>query len=282
VFERLAEENSSSGNMRIQISPSQPAYIIYTSGSTGTPRGVILEHGAVTSGLLSAPRIEGVRTLLFYNPVFSAAQRTIFGGLTQGGTLCLASKERISSSLSDVVTKMNVNTLGTTSTALSLLSPDVVRSLTTITLTGEMITPDVADAWAGELDLRSGYGLSECTQLIWTQRLQLGCNPNNIGRPSDTTSSYILIPNTTRLAPILVPGELCLSGPQLARSYLNAPEQSSKAFIDNPFGHGRLYRTGDMAVCLEDGSVQILGRIDMQVGNFIVGVLYLFFIAFHR
>jgi len=64
---------------------------------------------------------------------------------------------------------------------------------------------------------------------------------------------------------MLVPGELCLSGPQLARGYLNLPEITAKSFMENPFGPGRLYRTGDLAMYHEDGSIEILGRIDRQV-----------------
>lgn len=62
-------------------------------------------------------------------------------------------------------------------------------------------------------------------------------NPRNIGEPSDTTTSYILIPGTVENAPLLVPGELCLGGAQLARGYLNLVEETKKRFIDTAFGH---------------------------------------------
>ena len=75
------------------------------------------------------------------------------------------------------------------------------------------------------------------------------------------TSSYVLVPGTIRLSPILVPGELCLGGHQLARGYLNDQDKTNQSFHQNPFGTGRLYRTGDYAMCHEDGSIEILGRI---------------------
>lgn len=64
--------------------------------------------------------------------------------------------------------------------------------------------------------------------------------------------------------PSLVPGELCLGGHQLAEGYLNLPEKTREVFIDNPFGAGRLYRTGDMVISHEDGTIEMIGRIDQQ------------------
>jgi non-ribosomal peptide synthetase component F len=197
--------------------------------------------------------------------VFSAAQRTIWTTLVHGGCLCIASKESLLSSLSATVSRLNVNQLGVTPTTARLLSPESVPSLKRLTLTGERVPEEVVRLWADKLDLRTGYGLSEVTQLVWTASLSHDSTPNNIGRPKDTTSAYVLIPGTLKLAPILIAGELCLAGHQLARSYLNRPEETAAKFIKNPFGSGRLYRTGDLAIQREDGSIEILGRIDRQV-----------------
>jgi len=68
--------------------------------------------------------------------------------------------------------------------------------------------------------------------------------------------------------PIGVPGELHIGGVGLARGYLNRPELTQQKFIPNPFSnesHSRLYKTGDLARYLNDGSIEFLGRIDHQV-----------------
>ncbi len=65
-----------------------------------------------------------------------------------------------------------------------------------------------------------------------------------------------------------VPGELMISGPCLARGYLNRKALTAAAFVNNPLGdgiHSRMYRSGDMAAWTEEGTVQILGRVDRQV-----------------
>lgn len=75
----------------------------------------------------------------------------------------------------------------------------------------------------------------------------------------------MLVPGSFEKVPPLVPGELCLGGDQLGYGYLNLPEKSSEVFVRNPFGPGRLYRTGDMVVAHEDGTIELIGRIDQQI-----------------
>ena len=60
-------------------------------------------------------------------------------------------------------------------------------------------------------------------------------------------------------------GDLYIGGAGLARGYLNQPEATAEKFIPNPFGSGRLYKTGDLARWRADGNLEFLGRIDDQV-----------------
>ena len=85
-----------------------------------------------------------------------------------------------------------------------------------------------------------------------------------IGKPMPNYRAYIL-DAYGRPLPVGVPGELCIGGEGLARGYLNRPELTAKAFIPNPFAEGRMYKTGDLARWLADGSIEYLGRIDQQV-----------------
>ena len=65
--------------------------------------------------------------------------------------------------------------------------------------------------------------------------------------------------------PFGVAGELYVGGVGVGRGYLNNPTQTQAAFIPNPFGTGRLYKTGDKARYLPDNNIEFLGRLDYQV-----------------
>lgn len=78
------------------------------------------------------------------------------------------------------------------------------------------------------------------------------------------TTCHILALGSLDHVPTGMPGELCLGGKQLAEGYLNLVEKTEEAFIPNPFGEGRLYRTGDMVVANDDGTIDLIGRIDQQ------------------
>ncbi|KAI9716367.1 MAG: NRPS [Candelaria pacifica] len=252
-------------NLRVRQHPSEIVYVIYTSGSTGRPKGVLLEHQAATTGLDAFPTIPNLRQLLFHNPVFSAAQRSIWSTLKQGGCLCLARKEKLSADVSDMIKRMAVNVIDVTPSTASLIDPKSVPTLKRLTVAGELINPALLPIWMDRVELLNAYGLSENTQINWRHLILPNQNPQNIGRPVDSTRSYVLIPGTTQQAAVLEPGELCLGGDQLARSYLNRPEKTKEAFLKNPLGPGRIYRTGDMVVTHSDGSIEMIGRIDFQV-----------------
>lgn len=67
------------------------------------------------------------------------------------------------------------------------------------------------------------------------------------------------------IVPIGVTGGLCIAGAGVGAGYLNRPERTAEKFIDNPFGEGKLYKTGDLAYWREDGNIAYVGRNDFQV-----------------
>lgn len=86
----------------------------------------------------------------------------------------------------------------------------------------------------------------------------------HIGKPIANTQIYI-INKYNKIVPIGVTGELCIAGDGVGAGYLNRPELTVKKFIDNPFGEGKLYKTGDLAYWREDGDIMFVGRNDSQV-----------------
>ncbi|MGN0447892.1 MAG: hypothetical protein ACI4GC_05020, partial [Acutalibacteraceae bacterium] len=78
------------------------------------------------------------------------------------------------------------------------------------------------------------------------------------------TQIYI-VDKFTNIQPIGVIGELCIAGINVGQGYLNNLDLTAEKFIDNPFGEGKLYKTGDLAYLREDGNIVYVGRNDFQV-----------------
>ena len=111
------------------------------------------------------------------------------------------------------------------------------------------------------------YGPTESTTFAtWhlVEHVEADARTIPIGQPISNTQVYVLN-DALQPAPIGVPGELHLGGDGLARGYLDRPELTAEKFIPNPFGPGRLYKTGDLVRWLPDGAIEYLGRIDHQV-----------------
>jgi non-ribosomal peptide synthetase component F/acyl carrier protein len=115
------------------------------------------------------------------------------------------------------------------------------------------------------------YGPTETTVGVLTQRVaREGRDPRApivpLGRPLGGVAVYLLDAEGGPV-PVGVPGEVYVGGAQVTRGYLNRPALTAERFVPDPFhdGGARLYRTGDRARWLDDGTVLFLGRADHQV-----------------
>lgn len=247
------------------IDPSSTAYVLQTSGSSGRPKGVIISHRAALPGVEAFSLDGNTRWLFLFNPIHSASQRLIIGVFCKGGTLCIVPKDRFTQ-LSDVLRENRIEALGITPSLLSKTLeptrlPPCLRQITSIS---EPLPQSLADRFAGRVELCVAYGLSEVAQLNIKRVFSKGEKSNLLALPSDSTEVKILMPGTNQEVPAGEPGELCFLGPQVADGYLNNPEQTNKSFKVNPFGHGKMLRTGDEAV-VTAGGFTITGRLDDMV-----------------
>jgi non-ribosomal peptide synthetase component F len=88
-----------------------------------------------------------------------------------------------------------------------------------------------------------------------------------IGFPCRNTDVLILN-GEDRLAQGEEPGELCVRGSSLALGYWNNPEQTARAFVQNPLNPHypeRIYRTGDTVYRNRRGEIMFVGRKDFQI-----------------
>ncbi|KAG7285680.1 non-ribosomal peptide synthetase nps2 [Staphylotrichum longicolle] len=280
IIEEKAPNDAPTASKHRKPTPTDLAYVMYTSGSTGTPKGVGISHGAATQSLLAhdhhIPHFS--RFLQFAAPTFDVSVFEIFFPFFRGKTLVSCTRPAMLNDLPEVIRKMDVDACELTpSVAGSLLrkreNAPGLRLLLTI---GEMLTQPVVEEFGGNEDrpsmLWGMYGPTEAAIHCTLQpAFARSSTTQNIGVPLATVSAFILkIPDEDSTNPEVkaLPrgeiGELAVGGYQLADGYLNRLEQTSSAFIDTPYG--RLYRTGDKAKMLPDGTLECLGRIsDGQV-----------------
>ncbi|RKP35817.1 hypothetical protein BJ085DRAFT_35489 [Dimargaris cristalligena] len=239
---------------------SDLAYMIYTSGTTGRPKGVLVEHSGVAS-LITDPYLAdhfgpGKRTIQGMSVIFDAFLVDTLRTLCHGGTLVVPGD--------NILEDMRTLTSGSfVPSFVARLDPNDYPNLELIGMAGEPITPEIQANWAHRCHMINYYGPSEAT--IYSHSIEIGSDDDiTIGRPIHNTFCFI-VDDQLQLVPVGVPGELLIGGIGLARGYQNLPELTQTKFIPNPYGPGRVYRTGDQARWLANGTIDFLGRIDNQV-----------------
>jgi acyl carrier protein len=88
-----------------------------------------------------------------------------------------------------------------------------------------------------------------------------------IGRPIANTQIYIL-GSAGQPLPLGVVGEIYIGGANVARGYLHRPDLTERRFVRDPFSadeQARMYKTGDLGLWRDDGTIEYLGRNDDQV-----------------
>jgi nonribosomal peptide synthetase DhbF len=266
----------------VPLTPDNLAYVIYTSGSTGIPKGVMIEHRALSNRMnwmQQAYRLGPDDRVLQKTPfTFDVSVWEFLWPLMVGATLVVATpREHLDAeSLVRTIIENGVTTLHFVPSMLAIFLQEstsgTCTSLTRIICSGEALPADLADACMKRLpnaQLYNLYGPTEAAIDVthWT------CTPNKqlarvpIGRPIDNMQVYILDAERQPVA-IGALGEIYLAGVGLARGYLNRPALTAEAFVANPFSDdptARMYKTGDLGLWRPDGAIEYHGRNDNQV-----------------
>jgi amino acid adenylation domain-containing protein len=270
-----ALENSESINS--QATPENLAYVIYTSGSSGQPKGVELTHGGLLNLVnwhLCAFKVSREdRASQLSALAFDAAVWELWPYLTVGASVHMP--EGIITTDAEAVRDWYVTqgiTIGFLPTPLAeraiMLKWPAKTKLRTL-LTGA----DTLHHYPSRklpFRLVNNYGPTECTVVATSGIVVPKENHDqlpSIGRAIDNVQVHILDENRQPV-PNGQPGELYVSGANLARGYRNRPDLTAERFVRNASGSdrgARLYRTGDLARQLPDGEIAFLGRIDDQI-----------------
>ncbi|MFA6539322.1 MAG: amino acid adenylation domain-containing protein [Negativicutes bacterium] len=267
-----------------QSKPDDLIYMIYTSGSTGKPKGVMITHRNLVNICLwhhDFHSVTGNDNTAFYSSFgFDASVWEIFPFLSAGVTVhVIADDIRLSPLAVNEYFNDHDITIANLPTQFCEQFMELCenRSLRRMVTGGDKLNAFHKMPYS----LVNEYGPTEYT--ISATAFEVEGNVTNIpiGKPLANTECYI-VDKYNNLLPVGIPGELCISGRQLARGYWQRPELTAEKFVDNPFvdlqhamqnvqsqkriaDFSKMYRTGDRVRWLPDGNIEFLGRIDFQV-----------------
>jgi fengycin family lipopeptide synthetase D len=280
---------------------TDPAYVIYTSGSTGQPKGVMVSQGNVINLLnglqerVYSRHTGNLNVALVAPYIFDASVKQIFGALLLGHALIVVPETvRLNGiKLYEFYRQYKVTISDATPAHISILCEALDREDSKSLQSGHAVYP--AQFLVGGDDLpvplvkrfynnfrlnkaypliTNIYGPTECTvdstaYDVLPQRLET-LQRIPIGTPLANQVLLILDPSG-QFQPPGIPGQLCIHGPSVSLGYLNRPLLTESSFYTSQSsqlsysGYTSYYKTGDLALWLEDGNIQYLGRIDRQV-----------------
>lgn len=262
------------------------AYVLFTSGSTGTPKGVMIPHKAIidyidwcveTYELTENDVISNHAPLYFDNSTFD-----LYTAFKTGATLHLV-HEALNSVIPRLVSwlrEREVTTFFCVPSVMTMLlrsrrlKPDIFPKLRHVIAAGEVLPPDVVDAWMElypHIQYTNMYGPTEitvdCSYHVIHERPGKEA-PIPIGKARKNMELFVRTEDGKLTQDIGAQGELLVRGTSVAYGYLGDEQRTQKVFIQNPnnrFFHDPLYCTGDLVKVNEQGDMLFLGRADHQI-----------------
>lgn len=273
----LKEESIWTGskeNLPIVNKAQDLAYSIYTSGTTGNPKGSLIPHRGIVRLVCNTNYIVYDKDTVFLQTgsmAFDASTMELWGPFINGGKLVLTSNDIVMSApdMMEYIRKYKVTTMWLTSSLYNQMvqiNPEMFDRLKYLMIGGEKLSEKHVKLFKNRktlVKMLNGYGPTENTTFTTTYLIPDDFEFLPIGKPIANTKVYIM--NGDNLCGIGIPGELCTTGDGLSYGYLNRTDLTEEKFVQNPFGAGKMYKTGDIAKWLPDGNIVYMGRMDDQV-----------------
>ncbi|MEV4512628.1 amino acid adenylation domain-containing protein [Dactylosporangium sp. NPDC049525] len=257
------------------------AYVMFTSGSTGPPKAVAVPHRAVARLVINTNYIELGRQDRVANTghlAFDASVFEIWGALLNGARVVVVDAESLvdPARLQAVFDSARVTVAWLSAGVFHHCArsrPAMFRGLRCLISGGDVLNPELVRrvlAAGPPESLLNAYGPTENTTFSTTYRIEAvppGLAGIPIGRPV-ANSTCRIVTAEGEPAPVGEPGELWVGGDGVAVGYLNSPDLTARRFVADPAGRrpdARLFRTGDLARWLPDGTIEFIGRLDRMV-----------------
>ena len=272
----------------VTIHPEQLAYVMYTSGSTGKPKGVAVEHGPLSHHNQTTARVYEMsaesRELPFLPFSSDGGHERWMVPLMMGGSVVIPDGPLWTPEQTlTAMREHGCNNASIPTTYLQQLAEwaedtDSAPPMRLYSFGGEGLAQSTFDLLSRALKAKTlinGYGPTETimTPMVW--KVDAGTRFEGtyapLGRAVGDRRAYVLDVEMMP-CPQGVVGEIYLGGTGVARGYVGKPDVTSDRFIPDPFGPvldgtsgARLYRTGDLGRWREDGTIEFVGRVDLQI-----------------
>lgn len=256
--------------------PEGIAYVLYTSGSTGMPKGVMVENRNVCHYIKAFENefhtTVGDKMLQYSVCSFDIFVEEVFTTLCNGATLAIPSDE-VKGDIYRVMDFIEAHQITEISGFPYLLLEmnklsHIPSSLRLLISGGDVLREDYVTHLLDKFDIYNTYGPSEGTVCASY------CHVNNVKAEPDGTypigfpvlGTQIEIRNDKlEKVPAGTIGEICIFGGGVSRGYIGEHrEKENKAYVVLEDGR-RMYRSGDLGLMRNDGTVIFLHRKDTQV-----------------
>ncbi|MPM14528.1 Tyrocidine synthase 1 [bioreactor metagenome] len=271
--------------VRTKAIDTDPLYSIFTSGSTGTPKGALICHRSVIDLIEHFAELFGFsEDSIFGNQApfdFDVSVKDIYSTLKNGASMNIIPRSLFSFPV-QLIQHLNAHRINTVIWATSALRIVAnLRSfekihpefLETIMFSGEVMPNKVLNYWRSNLpdaQFVNLYGPTEITCNCTYFKVTRSFADNDvlpIGIPFPNTEIILLNENNLPAGADEI-GEICIRGTSLALGYYNNPQETSRAFCQNPlnpFYPELIYRTGDLGKYNDLGELLFLSRKDFQI-----------------
>jgi long-chain acyl-CoA synthetase len=264
----------SSVNMRrCDIGPDDVAFLQYTGGTTGLSKGAVLLHRNVVANILQVEawfgpmfrqlgdqRLTVVCALPLYH-IFALTICALFGA-RMGMMNLLIPNPRDIPGFVRILSRHRINMFPAVNTLFNSLCSDAdfahldFSGLVVSNGGGAAVLQATADRWLKitGCPIVEGYGLSETSPVVTSNRLDIKAFSGSIGLPISSTEISIR-DDAGNEVPTGGAGEICIRGPQVMAGYWNRPEETRGVMTVDGF-----FKSGDIGVMDTNGYFRIVDR----------------------